>query len=134
MDISTVNWIAVLVAGVSAFILGGIWYSSKLFGAPWLAETKLTNEQINQSNKARTFGWAFVFSLIMAANLALFLNEPSTTATWGAAAGFLAGIWVFSGLAITALFELKSWKYVFINGGYLVLALILMGLILGAWR
>jgi hypothetical protein len=38
------------------------------------------------------------------------------------------------GLGVVALFERRSWKYSLINGGYLTVALTLMGLILGAWR
>jgi uncharacterized protein DUF1761 len=71
----------------------------------------------------------------MAFNLAKFLDSPSTTAMWGATAGFLAGFgWCFMGIGIISLFERKSWKYVFINGGYLTVALTVMGLILGVWR
>jgi hypothetical protein len=36
-------------------------------------------------------------------------------------------------LGIISLFERKSWRYVLINGGYLTLALTVMGLILGVW-
>ncbi|HTG16160.1 MAG TPA: DUF1761 domain-containing protein [Blastocatellia bacterium] len=71
----------------------------------------------------------------MAVNLAFFLNDAKTTATWGAIAGFLAGFgWVAMGMAIVALFERRSWKYSLINGGYLTVALTLMGLIIGGWR
>jgi hypothetical protein len=38
------------------------------------------------------------------------------------------------GIGIISLFERKPWSYVLINGGYLTVALTLMGLILGAWR
>ena len=71
----------------------------------------------------------------VSANLAMFLAEPKTTAAWGATAGFLAGFgWVALGIAIVALFERKSWKYIFINAGYMTVAFVLMGLILGTWR
>ena len=30
-----VNWLAVIAGTVGAFALGGIWYSSKLFGTKW---------------------------------------------------------------------------------------------------
>lgn len=50
-------------------------------------------------------------------------------------AGFLAGFgWVALGIAVIALFERRSWKYVLINGGYMTVAFVAMGLILGAWR
>jgi len=74
-------------------------------------------------------------SLIMAFNLAMFLNDPKTNLAWGATAGFLAGFgWVFMGIAIVSLFERRPLSYVLINGGYLTIALVVMGAILGGWR
>jgi len=144
MDMSTINWLAVLVAGISAFVLGGIWYSPALFGNAWMKASNLTLEQVQKGNKGKIFGWAFIFSLLMAANLAMFLaDSPAdcpancaqrTDVTWGTIAGFLAGLWPFCGIAITGLFEQKSARYILINGGYLLVALTLMGAILGLWR
>jgi len=53
---------------------------------------------------------------------------------WAATAGILAGIWTFCAIAIHSLFELKSWRLILINGFYSVVALTLMGAIIGAWR
>ena len=55
--------------------------------------------------------------------------------TWGMAAGALAGFgWVAMAIAIVGLFENKSWSYILINGGYMIVAFVLMGAIIGAWR
>lgn len=71
----------------------------------------------------------------MAFNLAMFLNDAKTTVTWGAAAGFLAGIGcVAMSIGVISLFERGLWTYLMVNGGYLTAALVLMGAILGAWR
>lgn len=130
-----INWFAVLAAAISTFVLGGLWYSPALFGRAWMTVNNLNNEQLAKSNMAKIFGLAFVFALFMSANLAAFLAEPKTNATWGATAGFLAGFgWVALGIATIALFERRSAKYVLINGGYMTVAFVLMGLILGAWR
>ena len=144
MDMSTINWLAVLAAGVSAFVLGGVWYSPALFGKAWMSENKFSTDDVKKGNQAKIFGWSFVLSLIMAANLAMYLaDSPAscpadcaqrTDITWGATAGFLTGLWPFCGLAIVALFEQRSARYIFINGGYLVVALTLMGAIIGVWR
>jgi len=141
---SSINWLAVLVAGISAFVLGGIWYSPALFGKAWMTENKITVEEIRKGNAAKIYGWAFILSLLMASNLAMFLADgPSTCPAncvqktdlaWGTIAGFLAGIWPFCGLAIIGLFEHRSARYIFINGGYLLVALTLMGAIIGLWR
>lgn len=141
---STINWLAVLVAGISAFVLGGVWYSPALFGNAWMKTNNMTVEQVRKGNQVKIFGWSFVLSLIMAANLAMFLADSPATCpaecaqktdlAWGATAGFLAGLWPFCGIAIVALFEHRSSRYIFINGGYLLLALTLMGAIIGLWR
>jgi hypothetical protein len=130
-----INWLAVLAAAASTFALGGLWYSPALFGRAWMSVNNLDSAELAKSNMVRVFGLAFVFAIVMAANLAAFLAEPKTTATWGATAGFLAGFgWVALGIATIALFERRSAKYVLINGGYMTVAFVLMGLILGAWR
>jgi len=141
---SSINWLAVLVAGISAFVLGGVWYSPMLFGNAWMKENRFSEEQVKNANKTKIFGWAFILSLIMAANLAMFLADTpaectgncaqKTDITWGSIAGFLAGIWGFAAIAIAALFEQKTARYIFINGGYALVALTLMGAIIGVWR
>lgn len=144
MDMSSINWLAVLVAGISAFVLGGVWYSPALFGNAWMSENRMTVEDVKKGNATKIYGIGFILSLLMAANLAMYLADTpaectgncaqNTDVTWGAIAGFLSGIWPFCGIAIVGLFEHKSARYIFINGGYLLVALTLMGAIIGVWR
>jgi hypothetical protein len=134
MNFSLINWLAVIAAALSAFIVGGIWYSRLLFANAWMTDSNLTEDHVKQGNKGKIFSFTAFFSLIMAANLAAFLATPATTAAWSAQAGLLAGIWTFCAIAIHSLFELRSWRHIFINGGYSVVSLTLMGLILGCWR
>jgi hypothetical protein len=134
MNFSLINWLAVIVAGFSAFAVGGIWYSRPLFGNAWMIDSKLTEDEIKLGNKGKIFGFTAVFSLLMAVNLAMFLADAKTDLSWGATAGFLAGVWTFCAIAIHSLFELKGWRYIFINGGYSLVSLTLMGGIIGVWR
>jgi len=134
MNFSTINWLAVVAAALSSFLIGGLWYSPLLFAKTWIKVAGLTDEQLKAGNKLKIFGITAILSLVMAINLAMFLNDPKTTLAWGAAAGFLAGIWTFCAITMQGLFELKSWSYIFINGLYSTLTLTVMGLIIGAWR
>jgi hypothetical protein len=134
MNFSLINWLAVVAAALSAFLIGGIWYSKLLFGNAWMTDSKLTMDEIQSSSTPKTFGFTAFFSLIMAANLAMFLADAKTDVAWGAEAGFLAGVWTFCAIAIHSLFELKSWRHIFINGGYSIVSLTLMGAIIGWWR
>ena len=130
-----INHFAVIVAALATFVIGGVWYSPLLFHRAWMNANGLRDEDLAKANMAKVFGLAFLFSLIMAYNLAAFLSGPDTTVAWGATAGALAGIgWVALSIGILGLFERRSLKYVLINGGYFAVSFVVMGLILGAWR
>ena len=134
MDFSKLNIWAILVATLSAFVLGGLWYSPALLGKIWMRANGFTEANAPKGN-GKTFGIAFVLTLVMALNLAMFLNDPKTTTSFGAIAGFLAGFgWIAMGVGVIAAFERKPLSYVLVNGGYMTVALTMMGAILGAWR
>jgi hypothetical protein len=134
MTFRNLNIWAILVSAVSAFVIGGLWYSPLLFGAAWKRANGFATNQ-PPAPTAKIFAISFVLTLVMAFNLAMFLNDPKTTLAWGATAGFLAGFgWVAMGIGVVSLFERRPWTYVFIKGGYLTVVLVVMGAILGGWR
>lgn len=125
-----INWIAVVVAAVSSFVLGGLWYSPLLFGKAWQKEAGLTDEKLKQGNMAMIFGFSFVLSLLAAWNFANFLG-PRPSLVFGGAVGASAGLlWVASSFGINYLFERKSFKLFAINGGYHTLQFTIIGLVL----
>jgi len=129
----SINYFAVIVAGLSAFIIGGLWYSV-LFAKAWMVENGFDDEKLKNGNMGLIFGGSFVFSLIISFVLVLFLG-PERDAMMGAMAGFMAGLfWVATAMGITYLFERKSLKLFLINAGYHVITFTIMGLILGAWK
>ncbi len=125
---------AVLVAALSTFLIGGIWYSPAVFGKAWMKENGFTEESLKNGNMAKIFGLAFVLGLIAAVNLAMFLGKEVTVGL-GAFYGFLAGFgWVATFVGTHYLFERKSFRLFLINAGYSVVALTVMGVIIGAWK
>jgi hypothetical protein len=134
-SLSHLNWLAIFMAALSVFIIGGLWYSPLLFAKSWMKENGFTETDMKKEGKPKIFIFSFLFSLIMAFNLAMFLNDDKTTVAWGAVAGFLAGFgWVAMSLFIIGQFERKSTKYMLIHGGYVTLGFVVMGIIIGAWR
>lgn len=134
MDPSSINVWAILVAALSSFLLGGLWYSPILFARPWMAANGLTEDELKKANPVKIFGPSLLLALVMATNLAFFLG-PEATLGWGLGAGALAGFgWVAASTAITYLFERKPMKLFLINGGYQAIALTMMGGILGVWH
>ncbi len=135
MDLSTLNWIAVIVAALSNFLIGGLWYSPVLFGKVWMKENNFSEDNLKKGNMTKIFGLTFLFSIFMAFNLGIFLNDAGTTAGWGAIAGFLAGFgWVAMSIFTIGQFERKSTNYMLIHGGYVTVSFVVMGLIIGLWR
>ena len=128
------NLCAVLVAALSTFLIGGLWYSPALFGKAWMRENGFTEESMKGANMARIFGLAFLLGIIAAINLAMFMgpeNNPAMGAMWG----FLAGFgWVATFVGTHYLFERRSMRLFLINAGYSVVALTVMGVILAAWK
>jgi hypothetical protein len=111
------NWLAIIVAAVSAFILGGLWYSPLMFAKRWMKETGITEESTKNTNMTKLFGLAFVLSLIAAFFLAMFIG-PEAGAGFGALAGFMAGLgWVFTYGALSDQFSLQCYQPYY-NGVY----------------
>lgn len=128
-----INYLAVIAAAVSAFLLGGLWYSL-LFGKLWMAASGVTEERAAQANQAKVFGIAIIWSLLGAYVFAMFLG-PAPAFGFATAAGFAAGLfWVAGSFAINYQFEQRPTKLLLINGGYHTLQYTLYGAILGLWH
>jgi hypothetical protein len=127
-----VNYLAVLLAALSAFLLGGLWYSL-LFARPWAALTGQSEEKLKSGNPALVFGGAFLLTLIAAYVLAMFVG--GTGLKFSTLAGLSVSLcWVATTLGINYLFERRPFGLWLINGGYVTLQFTAMGTIIGAFN
>ncbi len=136
MDLATafqnINWLSVIVAAVTAFLVGGIWYGP-LFGRAWMNEFGLNETDLAKRNMPRVFGISLILAFIAALILDMFIGAEANL-IFGASAGFFAGFgWVATFLGILYLFEFRSFKAYMINAGYCITALTVMGSVLGIW-
>jgi uncharacterized protein DUF1761 len=129
-----INIWAVLAAGLSSMVLGGLWYSPMLFAKAWMRESGVSEEKARSANMAVVMGTAFVLATIGAAVFAMFLG-PKPAPAFATAAGLSAGLcWVAGSFGINYLFEHRSLRLFVINGGYHTLQYTLIGLVLGLWH
>jgi hypothetical protein len=157
------NPIALLVAAISALVVGFIWYNPKVFGTVWMKEAGMTEENMKGANMAKIFIMAFIFAFLLAMTMmqmsihqtgALSLIGGDTTKALpsyaafmadygnhfrtfrhGALHGVLAGVFVaLPILGTNALFERKSAKYILVNSGYWIVTLGIMGAIICGWK
>ncbi|MDX1278700.1 DUF1761 domain-containing protein [Oceanihabitans sediminis] len=154
-----INPWAIPIAAVSALLIGAFWYNPKVFGTVWMRESGMTEEKIKGGNMAIIFGLSLVFSALLAFLLMQFTNHqfgalgmiggdatnslPSYVAFMedygsafrtfkhGALHGAMFGVLgALPILGTNALFERKSFRYIFINAGYWILTLTVMGALL----
>ena len=156
-----INFLAILVAALSSFVVGFIWYNPKVFGTIWMKEIGMTEESAKKGNMIKIFGLTFVFAFMLAfilqtivihqfgalglaggnANDTAFLaymevhGNAFRTFKHGALHGFITSLFIaFPIIATNSLFEQKSFKYVAITAGYWMVVLTLMGGIICAWK
>ena len=128
-----INIWAVLVAAVSSFLVGGLWYSPLLFHKVWNREAGRGENPQKAKRPGRVFGVAFVFALIAAWVFARWLGpDPQLRdALWkGLAAG--AGL-VGASFGINYQFANRSFLMWAIDAGYHTLQFVLFALVLALW-
>ena len=134
MDLFAVNWIAVVVAAVMGFVVGGIWYGP-IMGQRWMGAVGLTEDQIRSGNMPLIYGGAFAFSLLASWTLAhTFLSfgadltvQAKIMTAFGVALGFIV-----PAIGTNYLFSQKSKTLFFIDATYWILFYITMGAV-HAW-
>ena len=124
------NWILILIATLTTFALGALWYGP-LFAKAWAKASGIDMQQ-KQGHPARVFGISFVFALIAAAGYAHligFSDDVLHATLQGAAVGFAFAATSFG---INYQFANRSWQLWLIDGGYHTVQFALYGLVFSA--
>jgi len=130
-SMTNVNWLAIVTAAISAFIIGGIWYGP-LFGKIWMSEFSFTDEGLAKRNQTKIFAGTLLLNVLIALNMSLFLGAEVDLKT-ALIAGFLTGFgFVTPLIGVFYLFEEKSMKLFLVNAGFSIITFSLIGLIIGA--
>lgn len=133
--VGQINFLAVLVAALSSFIIGWLWYGP-LFGRKWLGYMGYTEEDLKKGSMPMPaiMGVNYAATVLAAFAIAMFLG-PESDASFGMFAGLMIAVfWIGTSRLNDVLYEDKPWGLFFINVGYYVVVYILMGGILGAWH
>lgn len=132
----SINYLAVVVAAVGAFVVGAVWYSPLLFGKQYM-ELRGMNPSADVKMSVATILAEFVRNLVVAYVLARFVVLLGVS-DWKSAVQL--GLWVWLGFYATlnllgaVLHESMPWKLYGIHVGDGFVKLLLMTVILGAWR
>lgn len=130
-----IHWLAVIAAGVAAFMVGGVWYSA-LFGKVWMAARGMTPESMQSGNKGNVgmmFGITFVLDLVMAFFLDHVLGtyqpQPDLSLSLMIAGGLALGF-VIPAMIVNYLYQQAKPNLFLIDGGHWLVVFLVMGAVL----
>jgi len=131
MNLLDVNWLAIVLAALCGFVVGGLWYGP-IMGKKWMGAVGLTEDDIKGSNMSLIYGGAFTFSLLaswtLAHTFASYAQDLSATVkvltAFGVALGFIV-----PAIGTNYLFSQKNKSLFFIDACYWLLFYIAMGLV-----
>ncbi|MBA3671175.1 MAG: DUF1761 domain-containing protein [Gemmatimonadaceae bacterium] len=139
MALPDVNYLAVLVAGILIFLLGGLWYSPVLFAKRWVGLMGKNDDETRAAaagNMAGMYLLVFLCGLATAFALAVvILHFPPFTPLRGVLVAMLC--WIgFTGATSygTNMFSMQPRALWMINAGYNLVAFVVAGLLLVVWR
>jgi hypothetical protein len=136
MTFAGVNYLAIVVAAVVAWLAGAAWYMT--FSKFWIAALGLTPEKMreakNRPGAFLPFIYVFIAELIMAWVLAGFLGHLGAVTL---RSGVISGAFCWLGFVITTIlvnnsFAMRDWRLSAIDGGHWLVVLLLMGAVIGA--
>ena len=134
MSFGPVNWIGIVAAVVSCFIVGGLWYSPLLFVNAWLSMSGVDRQRFNAGLPK-----ALVGDFVSALAIALVLNQVIrwagvAGALNGATVGLIVGVGFMAAVLLTQVtYERRPFGFFAISAGYRIVTTTLMGAILAAW-
>jgi hypothetical protein len=134
----SIRILPVFVSAVAVFALGALWYSPALFGKAWVRAHGHTDEKLARmrASAGRAYAVSFACYLVMAAAMSVLIARMDITMLRGGAKlGALLGVGFAATIGLTAnVFSEKRLSAWVIDAGYQVAYLILMGVVLVAWR
>lgn len=139
INFASINWIAVVVAGLATFMLGGVWYTA-LFGKAWQRAHGFSDETVKKAQEAMNpavfFGGMLVCYLIAAVGMAILIQWTGiSTLGGGAFLGLIVGVLIVAPVVFTNhMPSLVKPAGFFIDAAFEVIFFVLMGAILGVWR
>ena len=135
--VTDLNYLAILVAGVSNMVVGFLWYGP-VFGKKWLGLIGKTADDLNPN--PIIYLVSFLLSLLMALVLSIFIHHVDTSIqSMSLLIGLLVALMAWVGFVGPATLQNNMYsglsKQLFaIDYGYVLVALLIQGAIVGVWR
>jgi Protein of unknown function (DUF1761) len=140
LDLSAINWLAVIVATVIYFALGAVWFAPQTpIGRAWVSASGYQSPMSGASSSNLFYIVPAATTFVMVVATALIAGATGTdTLTEGVVLGLLIGIgYAAMIVATTAAFEFskpRQWTWGVIDASYHVVGLLIAAVMLALWR
>jgi hypothetical protein len=133
MPIDRINWLAVLVGGVIYYLWG--WAFFTLFGNQWLTAIGPMRDHLNPKDPV-PYIVSLVMALVLSFGVAVALShDDNRTPKHGIQFGIFFGLFFLASTMLTGvLYEGHSISLWVIDASYVVIGLVILGALHGAWR
>lgn len=130
LDIGELNYLAILLAALAKFFIGGLWFSKMLFGQLWLQEVGLKEEELGSPRNALITG--FGLCLLVSFSFAVLLQMMALDLRSSIAVAVIVAIGITSAqLGLSYAFEGRTVKLFLIYATQSVAEFAAVVLILG---
>jgi Protein of unknown function (DUF1761) len=129
-----INYLALVVAAIARFLFGWLWYSPLLFGKSWMSLTNCDPEEMKRrmpvlASLDLISNFVMAFVLVHAVHYAAARNAGQ-----GAAVGFFNWLGFIATITMMlTLYEKRPAKLFWINNGFQLISLLIMGAIVAVW-
>lgn len=132
--LTSIDYLAVIIAAVAGMVFGAIWYMPGVFGDSWRAA--LGHERWRHGDPRITVPVRVVATGITAFSLAVLLSGAGVTTLAGS---MRLGLVVGAGVVVPTIvadyqFMGRTWKLIWLTAGHRVLHVLTMSSVLGAFR
>ena len=131
-----VNWLAVVLAGLSSMVVGSIFYAKPVLGKVWMKAAGVSEKQMSKGP-----GTSLVLALLMSLLTAFVIAHVAAISrpfyeVSALSAGLTTAFWLWLGISVTTViihagFEGRPARLSFLTVAYQFFAMMAMGLIIG---
>ena len=132
--LENIQWLSVVLATLTTFVVGAIWYHENVVGSRWMSAVPLKKKDIENANMFKTFSLSALAAFISAVALATFANVFAVDSAFdGALLGAIIGaFFVSASIASNYLFSQRKPELFDIDASYMTVTIADMVTVSGA--
>ena len=139
LDISAINWLAVIVGAAIYFVLGAVWYSPVLFAKPWQAAIGWDESRQEPQTNPLTYVVPAILYLIAGIATAMLAAATDTDELGeGITLGLVTGVgYALAMVGVEATFDPnkpKPLQWFLITTAYHLIGFVVLAVVIAIWR